>query len=250
MRDPEILRKMRRSNAPRAKRQHNYLRSYLKKKREKEQRPILIGDWVWPEGVCWEKRATLKSITISDSVTRFSCRAFRGCKSLPSITIPDSVTSIGEAAFQGCSSLTSITIPDSVTSIDKCAFSDCSSLTSVVMSNAVASISVDTFYKCTSLTSVVVPKSVTSIGDGAFRGCSPGGSSLAVGHDVDQMHASGARPLATLAARLRLPYPARKRPCVLLSPLHLRSSPLGNSFSPRGPQKVKPLSLSYVSRPG
>ena len=53
----------------------------------------------------------LKSITLSDSVTKIGDFAFFGCNNLESITIPDSVTDIGWRAFHWCNNLTEIRIP-------------------------------------------------------------------------------------------------------------------------------------------
>ena len=116
--------------------------------------------------------ASLKLITIPDSVTSIEFGAFNGCSSLTSITIPDSVTSIGDYVFNGCSSLTSVTIPDGVTSIGDSAFEGCSSLTSITIPDSVTSIGGGAFDGCSSLTSITIPDGVTSIGDSAFNGCS------------------------------------------------------------------------------
>ena len=51
------------------------------------------------------------------------------CASIRSVTIPDSVTSIGSSAFEDCLPLRSIVIPSSVTSIGERAFYDCWKLT-------------------------------------------------------------------------------------------------------------------------
>ena len=91
---------------------------------------------------------------------------------LKTIVLSDKVTKIGSGAFSGCRSLTSVTIPDGVTSIGWGAFEDCRSLTSVTIGNGVTSIGSSAFTNCTSLTSVTIPDNVTSIGDYAFSGCS------------------------------------------------------------------------------
>lgn len=53
---------------------------------------------------------SLKSITISDSVTSIDSHAFYYCTGLRSVTIPSGVISIGENAFVNCASIQSITI--------------------------------------------------------------------------------------------------------------------------------------------
>ena len=101
------------------------------------------------------------TVTIPDSVTSISYKAFSSCNSLTSVTIPDSVTSIGEEAFYGCRGLTSIEIGDSVTSIGGYAFAYCSSLTSIVIPDSVTSIGEAAFAYCSNLKQVDLSNSAT-----------------------------------------------------------------------------------------
>lgn len=100
----------------------------------------------------------MENISIPDSVTNISERAFIYCSSLTSATIGDGLTDIPEQAFLGCKSLTSVTIGDSVTSIGNQAFDDCYSLTSVYIPSNVGYISSSAFLGCDSLTSINVSK--------------------------------------------------------------------------------------------
>lgn len=114
----------------------------------------------------------IKSVMISNGMTRIGNGAFGGCSSMTGIEIPDSVTSIGNDAFCYRINLTSIALPGSMTSIGGNAFFCCSRLTSIAISDGVTEIGADAFYGCISLTNIVLPASVTSIGDWAFGGCS------------------------------------------------------------------------------
>lgn len=115
--------------------------------------------------------ATLKSVTIPNTVTSIGTAAFSGCSSLRSVIIENGVTSIGNLAFSRCTSLTDISIPNSVKLIDVSAFENCSSLKSIIIPNGITSIQDMTFEGCSNLTSITIPSSVKLI-ESAFVGCS------------------------------------------------------------------------------
>jgi hypothetical protein len=73
----------------------------------------------------FDKIATLKTLTISDSVTEIERHMFYGCSALESLNIPASVASIGSFTFAWCDGIESLTIADSPNSIniDKGVFS-------------------------------------------------------------------------------------------------------------------------------
>jgi len=132
----------------------------------------------------------LKSVTISETITRIGTAAFAHCESLTNIAIPHSVIKISRSTFENCetlrdviipnsvteigtlsfaaSGLMSIIIPDSVTKIDDYAFAQCKNLTNVTIPNSVTKISHSTFVHCSSLTNIVIPHSVIEIGGAAF----------------------------------------------------------------------------------
>ncbi len=83
-------------------------------------------------------RNGIKSVIISDGITRIGDGAFIDCTQAISITIPESVTTIGWLAFDNCSSLISITVPDSVTEIAYDAFEGCENITLNVDYNSYA----------------------------------------------------------------------------------------------------------------
>ncbi|MBE6531373.1 MAG: leucine-rich repeat domain-containing protein [Ruminococcaceae bacterium] len=108
--------------------------------------------------------------TIHENTTIIATYAFYFL-TLDTITIPDSVTSISDRAFWYCPNLRYVTIPNSVTNIGNEAFRSCSGLSSVVIGNSVTSIGDYAFYDCSRLISIVISDSVTSIGEGAFNIC-------------------------------------------------------------------------------
>ena len=76
----------------------------------------------------FQENSTLKSVTISDSVTVINEKLFLRCCNLAYVTIGNNVANIHDNAFCGCDSLTSITIPKNVDYIGSYAYSECSSL--------------------------------------------------------------------------------------------------------------------------
>jgi hypothetical protein len=133
---------------------------------------ITIPDSVTSIGAfAFEDCANLTNVTKLNSVTSIGYFAFANCTSLTSITIPNSVTNIGNGVFHGCTSLTSVTIGSGVNIIGDNVFEDCTSLTRVTIGRSVNSIGFEAFYGCTSLASVTIPDSVTSIGAKAFSDC-------------------------------------------------------------------------------
>ena len=108
------------------------------------------------------------NLTISGTGNKIASGVFSYNASIKTVTLPDSVTSIGFAVFIGCNNLETIEIPKA-TSIEEQAFSGCTSLKTIEMPE-VTSIGVGAFYGCTSLETIEMPK-VTSIGYCALRGC-------------------------------------------------------------------------------
>lgn len=151
-------------------------------------------------------RPSIKTVTISDSVTSIGYAAFAGCAVLDTLTIGKNVKSIGNNAFRNCQSLTSInwnavsvdslsednqvfqragvsesgitvTFGSSAKKIPSYLFYNSLDLYSpkirtVVMSEGIEVIEESAFKGCDDITSIAIPESVTSIGISAFSGCS------------------------------------------------------------------------------
>ena len=121
-----------------------------------------IGAWAF-EG------CSLRSVTISDSVTDIGHGAFSACSNLTDITLPRGITIIPNSAFSHCTSLKTIVIPENVTMIDYNAFNDCTALCSIVIPDKVTYIATVAFHNCTALTDITISDNVTYIGENVFE---------------------------------------------------------------------------------
>lgn len=110
------------------------------------------------------KRATIKKVTMPDTVTVIGSGAFEGCTNLESITLSKKLKEIQAKAFYGCTSLKSIVLPDSMQKIGMSAFEGCSSLSNVILGNGLSYIDVWAFNSCPSLKTITIPRNVTTIG--------------------------------------------------------------------------------------
>lgn len=137
----------------------------------------------------FQKKDTLTSITIPDSVMIITNTAFRGCKKLASIDMPNTVTRIDSLAFSDCSleeiklssslkeingytfagcNLSTIEIPDEVTYIGRGAFEDCKYLKYVKLPQNLEIISDEAFSGCERLADIQIPDRVFKVGNDAF----------------------------------------------------------------------------------
>ena len=78
------------------------------------------------------RKASLRSVHITDKETEISPNEFYGCTNLKNVRIGNGVTTIGDWAFSGCSSLDFFSFGSSVKSIGKEAFSDCTAMTKLI----------------------------------------------------------------------------------------------------------------------
>ena len=84
----------------------------------------------------------LKSIKLSNKMTKISDRMFFGCSSLIYVDIPAGVEKIGEYSFYNCKKLRSISIPESVTDLGMYAFYGCDQLKCLIIPARLESFSV------------------------------------------------------------------------------------------------------------
>ncbi len=121
-------------------------------KEKLEEVTVTAGATIYEKAL--ENCATLKKITLSDSVISISKSAFRGCTKLNTVNFGAGVESIGDQAFFNCESLKTIVLPESLTTIGSLTFSECTALTSITIPANVTSIGQYAFWGCPSLTSI------------------------------------------------------------------------------------------------
>lgn len=115
--------------------------------------------------------ASIKKITVADSVVQIGERAFIGFPNLKKVTLSKNLKALGEMAFDRLSCLESVSIPSGVLEIGEYTFRECTSLKKVVFKGNVASIGAFAFSGCKNLTDITKCKGLDRIGTGAFSGC-------------------------------------------------------------------------------
>lgn len=139
----------------------------------------LKGDLEIPKGVTTIGNSAFSSctsldgkITIPGSIVSMGNFAFSNCRQVKSVEISDGVTRIGAHAFETCTSLFDLKIPSSVTTIGDNAFNGCSSLTgNPPIPEGVKKVGNYAFNACKNLSGKLeLPSTVTSIGISAFGG--------------------------------------------------------------------------------
>ena len=112
----------------------------------------------------FEKKTTLKTITIPEGVSTLGEYCFADLENLEEVKLPDSITRIDTGCFSGDTKLKTVNIPNSIDTIPDCCFSNCNSLESIIIPYGVEYIEFGAFIDCTSLKSIVIPGSIKSIG--------------------------------------------------------------------------------------
>ena len=173
---------------------------------------LLIPETIVYEGITYTVKSvgdyafcntkSLKSITLSDSITKIGMRAFANCDSLKSIYIPKNVVMVGSYAFEASHALQtiyvaaenmtyssisdclcnkegtmlilapggrdSIVVAEGITAIDHYAFAYCN-LQYVELPLSLQTIDHYAFSYCNALQSVTIPDGVTELGANLFR---------------------------------------------------------------------------------
>ena len=122
---------------------------------------------------------SLESITIPASVTRIEDGGvdnfnhtykgcFTSCKSLKTVVLSEGLTKIGESAFWACTSLTQVNIPSTVKEIGKAAFGCCESLP--IIDTHDAKTATDAFYGCYTMARKWKEQGLCTLCGGSFKG--------------------------------------------------------------------------------
>ena len=103
------------------------------------------------------------------------------CESeIKSIAISEGITKISEGSFSNCKKLSKVQLPSSLRVIEKDAFAMCLRLTSLIIPEGVEEIGEMAFLTCSNLKTLSLPQSVTHIGNMAIGNkttvCVPAGS--------------------------------------------------------------------------
>lgn len=104
-------------------------------------------------------------------VTGIQMQAFIECASLKSVSMPESMTWIGDSAFAGCTGLEQVEFSPNLTTIGPNSFYSCNGLTSVVVPDKVTSIESLAFFGCLKLESITVPAGITTLASSFVYGC-------------------------------------------------------------------------------
>lgn len=105
----------------------------------------------------------LINVVIPDSVTTINSTAFSNCRSLKSITLSKSMSVISNNCFSGCDVLEEVIIPDGIKDIYGRAFYNCISLREINIPSSVISIRDEAFLGCTNLQTITIDKPEGSI---------------------------------------------------------------------------------------
>lgn len=118
----------------------------------------------------YSNRSTIKSISISNTLTHIGSYAFSDCTELTNISVSSQVTSIGRYAFRNCTNLSGAKLSDNILTLSDGVFSGCKALRSITLPNKITKINDCMFYD-SGIEEIVVPDSVKRIGDSAFAYC-------------------------------------------------------------------------------
>lgn len=117
-------------------------------------------------------KTQVEGVSLPKSIKIIESNAFRDCTALKSLIISDGLTRIESNAFRNCTDLRVVQLPKSVKFIGNQAFQNCESLELMKFSEGLEEIGSEALRECYSLKTVTLPKSLRKIGYGVFMECS------------------------------------------------------------------------------
>ncbi len=114
--------------------------------------------------------SNIRTITMSDNITKIETEAFYNCTSLRYIKLSKNLKTIKTAAFYNCTALVNIELPETVSTLAQKAFMNCSSLYSIYLPKNINKLKGETFSGDTSLKYVYI-QDLESISSGDFNNC-------------------------------------------------------------------------------
>ena len=101
---------------------------------------------------------SLKTVELSNAVTRIAYNTFYNCSNLELSALPSSLKTINSNAFSGCKKITITELPSSLTTIESSAFNGCTGLTSITFKvKPTNTLATNVFGGCTNLLTINVP---------------------------------------------------------------------------------------------
>ncbi len=133
---------------------------------------IILGEGITEIPPKAFKGATLKSLTIPDSIVKIGKQAFYqfGLIGSSVLTLPNSIAEIDDSAF-AYTKLEELVLPNQLTSIAKNVF-DGSEISNITLPNTLSTIGNAAFRNCKNLTSITLPEGLVEIGVSTFEGSS------------------------------------------------------------------------------
>lgn len=96
---------------------------------------------------------------------------YQHCESVKSVVISEGVTKISKEAFAGNNTIECVSLPSTLSVIPESAFANALHLSTVFIPDGVKEIGSNAFSGCEALNMVYIPQSLELIGEGAFSGC-------------------------------------------------------------------------------
>ena len=111
----------------------------------------------------------IKTIVISEGITRIGSAAFWDLYNVETVTIADTVETIGDHAFQWCSALSTVNFGNGIKEIGDYTFAGCIALSTVNFGSGIKEIGDFAFDGC-KIASFTIPETLEKIGDSIFLG--------------------------------------------------------------------------------